>query len=647
MFLKKNPFKMGRGKTKIWIGVIVLALTILFVPKFALAAGGIDNLLLSMVSWILFQIMYVLSQLLLLMIVILVKVAAINDFVGANVVKIGWVIIRDIANMAIVVAMLFIAFGTTINKQSYAWRTMLPKLIFAAILLNFSKTIAGLMIDLGQVVMMVFVNAFQDIAAGNLTYGLGLEDMVSASKNLQSAGVNIDDLTVMGAVALGVILLAVALGVILQFTLLLLMRVVNLWLMIVFSPLIYVGGLFPSAQKYVNKYWIDFGQNITFGPIIAFLFWLTMQVLSQITKQNRTINLDLRAEQYLAGGVGVADPANATYFASQISSPQRLFDYMVTIALLIASLMFAKKVSIQGGEMVGKAYNKISNAGKYVARRPLVWGRKAGGATLNTIGEKTGLKFVPGALKDKIIPKGWSKSEREAAAALKEGQVRVKVGGYRNKMALVKAQSKTESERARVMRDTKMLKIPIEKMIEKIKDPETLMTDARIYMKEIANAKGAQESDLNKAITEYKKRAETDPYEKLTQKIYTGGAERNFEARMDEKKARAEQVREAEEIRRELRRSRGQQGQGGSSQSIQSGQSATESEAEQTVETAPESEQVPSQQAPQEEQQVQPQETESQETQEQQPQSIRQRTSRPEVYDPEMEAINRRAAENE
>src|SRR3989338_9176085 len=88
----------------------------IFADTYSGAGDKMGTLLLMLTGWLAEILIYVLGQLLLIAISILIKVASFNDFVNANIVSIGWVIMRDIANLGIVVVMLIMAFGTTLNK---------------------------------------------------------------------------------------------------------------------------------------------------------------------------------------------------------------------------------------------------------------------------------------------------------------------------------------------------------------------------------------------------------------------------------------------------------------------------------------------------------------------------------------------------
>lgn len=384
-FLKNKKFLIT------FFSVFLIAVVFLM-PNIAHAAL-LDSLILKLVSIVCNVIIYFVGQLLLIAISILIKVASFNDFIGANIVNIGWVIIRDIANMVIVIALLIIAFNTVLNRSSYGYQQMLPKLVIAAILVNFSKTITGLFIDLSQVLMMTFVHAFEGIAAGNLTYGFGIQDMLSINKAVEGGtGQDVTDWTVSGALILATLMVVIALGVVISMAVMLLLRIIRIWLLVIFSPIAFVGGLIPELKQYADQWRNDLTKQLTFGPTLAFLFWLSMTVISQLTQNSRMMDLELQTQQTFTNNVAGASPVNYAYFASQVSSPQRIFDFMVTCALLIMTLAFAQKAGVAGSEIAGNFMGKLNAGANWLKKRP---GAIMGGVGRSVAGSR-GAQYLAG-----------------------------------------------------------------------------------------------------------------------------------------------------------------------------------------------------------------------------------------------------------
>src|SRR5665811_2039031 len=178
---------LNRKKTII---TIILLVVVLFVSSTQIVAaeaakipwsvtllGSIAMSLVSVLGWILAQLMG-----------ILIYIAQYDNFTNSAVIINGWRVARDVANMFFVVVLLVIAFGTILQLENYNYKKWLPKLILMAILINFSKTICGLLIDVAQVVMLTFVNAFSKIGAGSLTNMLGIENWQDLQGNKDIVG---------------------------------------------------------------------------------------------------------------------------------------------------------------------------------------------------------------------------------------------------------------------------------------------------------------------------------------------------------------------------------------------------------------------------------------------------------------------------
>ncbi|MDO8599219.1 MAG: hypothetical protein Q7S02_03855, partial [bacterium] len=215
----------------------IVTLAVAFAPF--PAAAGLKETVAEFMSTVLSAIVSVVGKLLLLAIYILTLIAQYNDFVNAAAVKNGWVIVRDVGNMFFIVVLLIIAFATILNVSSYQWKAMLPQLVIAAILINFSKTIAGIFIDLSQVMMLTFVNGFAAAAGGNFANMYRIQDLLSLDPNgSESTGLSL--LAILGSYILAFILLTIALVTTLIMAVIMAFRIVMLWALVVLSPLPYV-----------------------------------------------------------------------------------------------------------------------------------------------------------------------------------------------------------------------------------------------------------------------------------------------------------------------------------------------------------------------------------------------------------------------
>src|SRR3989338_8231957 len=96
----------------------------------------------------------------------IVALTSYNNFVKESSIIGAWVIIRDLCNMFFILILLVVAFAAILRIESYQWKKILPKLLIMAVLINFSRTFCGLIIDASQIIMLTFVNAWAGNGSG-------------------------------------------------------------------------------------------------------------------------------------------------------------------------------------------------------------------------------------------------------------------------------------------------------------------------------------------------------------------------------------------------------------------------------------------------------------------------------------------------
>jgi len=373
-------------------GVFILLFIFIIIqhPAFAGVGGNIGSFLVGVLSWLFVAFINVMGNLLLLLINGLISVANYGDFMNAPIVEKGWVVIRDLGNIAIVFMLLAMSFSTLFKKGSYQYRDFLPKIIIAAILINFSKFITGLAISISQVFMMEFVNAFKTIAAGNIVYGFGIHDLLAFRESASGgaigggAGIDVNDWSILGAVVLGALMVGVAVVIVLSLLVMLLARILILWFLVMFSPVAFLGAILPSQiSKYTSKWQETLTKWLIAGPMVAFMLWLSFAVITEMTDQKRIINLSLKS----AVSKKEAGTNEWKAFASKVSGTQNLVDYLVTAGLLLGALLVASQTGVAGAKLAGDAFGKIKgfgekalSRGQKIATSPLRGAKKMAGA---------------------------------------------------------------------------------------------------------------------------------------------------------------------------------------------------------------------------------------------------------------------------
>ena len=347
----KLPFLKAKYLQPRFLMVIFLVIIVGF--SFAgVANAGISDAVATFLGWIVYGIVYALGWVLTLVMQGLIWLAQWNNFINAPAVVLGWKIVRDICNMFFVVIMLIIAFATILRVKDYSYEKLLPKLIIMAILINFSKMICGLLIDVSQVVMLTFVNSFKDVAGANLTTILGLDKLTSMEET--EKGADVTSWSIMGAYVLALVYVIIALITIATMVIMLAVRIVMIWIYTVLSPLAYLMGAFPAGKKYSSKWWGDFTSNLIVGPVLAFFIWLSFAALG--TGQDVVGTGNIAKEKPSASGIASDTSGSIT----QAGSPDNMLNFVISIAMLYGGLTIAKSIGGAAGGIASKGMNAIN-----------------------------------------------------------------------------------------------------------------------------------------------------------------------------------------------------------------------------------------------------------------------------------------------
>ncbi|MDD4610747.1 MAG: hypothetical protein PHU73_02235, partial [Patescibacteria group bacterium] len=333
---------------------------------------------------------------------VIVSVAAYNNFINEAAIVDAWTIIRDLCNMLFVVILLVIAFATILRQENYSAKKFLPKLLIMAVLINFSRTVFGLIIDFGQVVMLTFVNAWG--SAGQFIYITKMMSYFSFTEKASAALKGDEPLNIMSTVAAmlaGIIFMLVS-GIVLVVVMgVIVVRMVMLMLYTVLSPLIFMGFAFPPLQKYTGKLWEDFIKNVIIGPVLAFFVWLSLQTIDIGTPTS---------------GAGLTGQAQC-FGVSNILCLNNLIPFIVSMGMLVGGLIVAQGMGGMAGNIAGKGLNFAKGAasavGKAAAYIPAQYAKRAGyGLADKTLGavKKWG---VPVLSNQAMIAQGKLKMQRE------------------------------------------------------------------------------------------------------------------------------------------------------------------------------------------------------------------------------------------
>ena len=195
----------------------------------------------------------------------------------------AWVIMRNISNVAFIVAFLVIIYSqlTSVGISNYGVKKMLPRLIIAAVLVNLSFTFCAVLLDLSNVTGYAFQDAFMGIkntisTVGENTSTWTWSEVISTalSNGALAVGAGYAVSLALTTELLPMLVPAATLaGLTLLFILLIMAaRQALIIILIIVSPLAFVCYLLPGTEKWFKKWRDSFLTMLVFFPAFAVVF---------------------------------------------------------------------------------------------------------------------------------------------------------------------------------------------------------------------------------------------------------------------------------------------------------------------------------------------------------------------------------------
>jgi len=402
----------------IFSGCFLLILSIFLIfSNSANAAGGVagwaGDKLIQGFGWIIYAIVFTIGKFTSFLLGWLFQVASFNKFIDIDTVIKGWVIVRDLCNMFFILILLIIAFATILRIESYQWKKILPKLLIMAVLINFSKTICGLITDFSQVIMLTFVNGFGGGAA-NLTSLLGMDKMMAYNADKSAAVSGSLGMETVAGLILALLSALVTLIVVAVMIAILVMRVIMIWIYVILSPIAFLAAAFPAGQKYSSQWWSEFSKQVVSGPVLAFFLWLAL-----VSAQESSASLGLASitAQGLDKGILTGLLAGETF--------QK---YIITMGLLIGGLMMTQQMGGMAASIAGKGLDWAKKAPMLLGKGSLKvggWGARKFAKT------KYGFQINPFEIGRGIKESFEEKKVHDLSAGRTRGKELLEKGGIR------------------------------------------------------------------------------------------------------------------------------------------------------------------------------------------------------------------------
>ncbi len=305
----------------------------------------------------------------------------------------GWALVRDIANLFFIVALLYIAGKTVLGLNSSNNKKVITMVVMMALLINFSLFISKVVIDASNILARVFYasienkgpNGQQNIAGDGKekAISVGLVETFDPQSLFIKSGKNSldDDWTLISTFAVLMIvtgaLMVYMIIAFLSIAFLFVGRVVGLWILMIFAPLAFASYTMPDFKipKFGHgEWWNDLIKLSFMAPIFIFFLYLIVS-FGDIFK---LVVYGENGDVFDTGAQGNVD--NIKTYLSVI----------IPFALVYVLLKQAKETTTK---MAGEIAQAVNQAGKGLTTLAL------GGAALGTaaLGRATLGRFAKGA----------------------------------------------------------------------------------------------------------------------------------------------------------------------------------------------------------------------------------------------------------
>ncbi len=309
-----------------------------------------------------------------------------------------WSTIRDIFNLTFIFGLVYIGFQMILKNNTDAQKS-LGYLLAAALLVNFSLFITKFIVDFSNIAAIQIYSAFS--FADNASIGTHLINLVGLSSSYSATAPIMDKGGFAYIIGLMMVLI-VASFVFAAGAALVTIRYIALNLYLVFSPIMFLGWVFPGMASFSRDYWRGFLGRAFFAPAFVFMIYLSFQILATYEDNGEARGLG----ETLGGG---AEPDQ---------TGETMAFFFLAMGFMIASLIVAQKMGAQG------ASTAIS-VGQNIRKRA----QRGLGASTAGMAARAGRTAIGGAAT------GITNNDRFKRFAVKNGRVGKAIYGAAAKVA--------------------------------------------------------------------------------------------------------------------------------------------------------------------------------------------------------------------
>lgn len=250
----------------------------------------------------------------------------------------GWNLTRNLVNLLFLIVLVFIGFATILRLQSYEMKKTVPMLLIVALLINFSGTLVGLIVDIANIITNFFVSGISHVSW----------DLMSIWKGAGAGGGTATS-ALMSYHISRIAFYSIASFVYLPVIFIFFLRVFILWTLVILAPFAFAAYILPSTRSMSTKWFSALIQWAFVGVPLSFFILLSAL----------TLEVGSSPEALMQNGAGA--------FANFLAPFTSLVILTIGVGISISSAPAIAGKAISFGKAYGNKAGKI--AGKWAGQK--------------------------------------------------------------------------------------------------------------------------------------------------------------------------------------------------------------------------------------------------------------------------------------
>lgn len=207
---------------------------------------------------------------------------------NTSIIATGWGVSLGFANNLFILILLAIAIGTILELPTFNYKTMLPKFLMVALLINFSLAIGNVIIGTTNMIAKNFSKGITSETVAN-RFAVTKPMQLTEEKFKKDAQESEDKLKDPIKMFVGSFFLLIyktfqyllIIFVFLAGAVYMIARTFHLWLLLMLAPLAWISLLIPGLQQHWKSWWSKFIKWSIFAPAYLFFLLLGVQIMAR------------------------------------------------------------------------------------------------------------------------------------------------------------------------------------------------------------------------------------------------------------------------------------------------------------------------------------------------------------------------------